>query len=923
MNDPREWAISYLAARGDVPWRWADDGEVITWTDGTTIAFREEIAYVLEWLVPHGWPSFGALVWLLAASRGKLPPRLSSEKRFVLPPDIGADAESDSTQPSLAAYHERLRTMHATVEDGLTAIANLPESLRTTLRAKAVLAEKIFGDLPGDTGNGALYSAVVEVLRSGLLTDAMLNDPGAPPAEKRNEWLSLHDGLKGLTPELLALRVQTGLDAVPQAPELPPIASMRVRALLADLRSDAEHAGLARLARDFMAALQLPRHLSEPDEMPIGGFADIANRGSLDRLLLSELAHDDLTLAVRIALNEALYLRREPPAQQPPSTLAVLIDSGVRLWGVPRVLATAVALALIAKSARHEEPVVFRACEKELKPVDLLTRKGLISHLGALETHAHPGLALEAFEKLVHAEERADAVLITHRDVLADADFQRILAGTKFEMLYLGVVDREGGFELLRYPRGGLPVCQAHVNIEDLWPAPAAPVRGPRRKPLIDRETYPELPVCFSRNPFPLRIAVRGKVQASVQTSGGGGLCVLQDRRLLQWDRPGRGARTLAWSLPRGRTLWLGEQADGRACVIKSHHGNRQISCRVFLRNGDLVHSHDWRFADPIRRLVVQGDLVFMIGFREITVRSMGTGEQLGMLAESGQPSYGIYFRAAGNAWKILAWNGLTLELAPVTFSLGIPTLKVLRIFHRQGFEGPWCITRDGDIYSHEGRIVLQLGPLQPVVRISENGHRLLVAGTVVKETRLVDLPTLTSRFILGNIRDEDWEWRPAPPVFAVRVRFDKIAIGKGGRLHLHSLSGVWWVVGITADEAGGASYYEPILTKAESAPPDAVALVPIEMRGGHGFSVKMARWPDGRCAWLDDRGMLHLRSADRAMPEVTLVLSEPLCAWFSDNLCYGHEFFLGDQPRCDTGEIWKRIDGFCRPLPVFPPLKL
>src|SRR5207244_1253440 len=109
------------------------------------------------------------------------------------------------------------------------------------------------------------------------------------------------------------------------------IPSQRVRALIDTLRSDAGHAGMARLVRDFMAALQLPRRLSEPDELPIGGFADIANRGSLDRLLLSELAHDDLTLAVRIALNEALYLRREPPVKQPPSTLAVLIDSGVRL----------------------------------------------------------------------------------------------------------------------------------------------------------------------------------------------------------------------------------------------------------------------------------------------------------------------------------------------------------------------------------------------------------------------------------------------------------------------------------------------------------------------------------------------------------------------------------------------------------------
>jgi len=40
-----------------------------------------------------------------------------------------------------------------------------------------------------------------------------------------------------------------------------------------------------------------PTRLGEREQLPIGGVADITNV-SLDRLLLSELAHDDLTLSV-------------------------------------------------------------------------------------------------------------------------------------------------------------------------------------------------------------------------------------------------------------------------------------------------------------------------------------------------------------------------------------------------------------------------------------------------------------------------------------------------------------------------------------------------------------------------------------------------------------------------------------------------
>ena len=82
MDDAQTWAVAYLGAQGRVPWLWADDGDVLVWKDGTTVAFRQEIIQVLEWLVPHGWPPFGALVWLFAACRGKLPPAFSLPAGF-------------------------------------------------------------------------------------------------------------------------------------------------------------------------------------------------------------------------------------------------------------------------------------------------------------------------------------------------------------------------------------------------------------------------------------------------------------------------------------------------------------------------------------------------------------------------------------------------------------------------------------------------------------------------------------------------------------------------------------------------------------------------------------------------------------------------------------------------------------------------
>jgi hypothetical protein len=60
---------------------------------------------------------------------------------------------------------------------------------------------------------------------------------------------------------------------------------------------------------------------------------------------------------------QGLELRREAPPKNPPRCRAVLIDAGIRLWGVPRVFAAAVALSLVAVSDRRIRVDAYRACD--------------------------------------------------------------------------------------------------------------------------------------------------------------------------------------------------------------------------------------------------------------------------------------------------------------------------------------------------------------------------------------------------------------------------------------------------------------------------------------------------------------------------------------------------------------------------------
>ena len=71
-----------------------------------------------------------------------------------------------------------------------------------------------------------------------------------------------------------------------------------------------------------------------------------------------------------------------------------------------------------------------------------------------------------------------------------------------------------------------------------------------------------------------------------------------------------------------------------------------------------------------------------------------------------------------------------------------------------------------------------------------------------------------------------------------------------------------------------------------------------------------MAAWDDGSRAWLDSRGMLHLRSADPDVPEVTLVLGgDDLAGWASDGSVFGHRYYVGDVALADAAHF----DGLVR----------
>jgi ribosomal protein L7/L12 len=336
------------------------------------------------------------------------------------------------------------------------------------------------------------------------------------------------------------------------------------RGLLEELADDEELSGFARLTKQLIAAITLPRTLSDPDDLQMGGISDITNRGSLDKLLLSELAHDDLTLAVRLAMNEALYMRRESPPVPQARTRSVLIDVSLPMWGIPRLFATAAALALHATSDRQIRINCLRSSMVGMKPSKLITREGLQEHLAALEPTAHPGSSLAAFfQALGEESQAAEPVLITTSDVLENAEFRQTLDKLCSGDLWLVVVERDGRLKVLQKTRQGTSVRkQMQLPLEEILSRRTA-------EKIVRKDLPEELPAIFHLARFPLLLSHQTRV-GRLWRWGETAIAVTDDGRLMHWTKKGFGALQLATGLAArsDARIFLLKQSPGAFCQL-------------------------------------------------------------------------------------------------------------------------------------------------------------------------------------------------------------------------------------------------------------------------------------------------------------------------------------------------------------------
>ncbi|ASK31946.1 hypothetical protein CEY12_18330 [Chryseobacterium sp. T16E-39] len=237
------------------------------------------------------------------------------------------------------------------------------------------------------------------------------------------------------------------------------------------------------LIKRIWSGLKIPmRHLS-PGEQPIGGISDMSNKGDFHRMLLSEFANEDEVFMSRVANNETLYIQREVPPEENVFERIILIDTSLRNWGTPKVIAYASAIAVIKHPKAHSECQVFTLGQTSV-PISLDRVENVVDHLNQVSPVLDVSQALDQFFKDEHTDKDLEVFFITNQENLANENLQRVIHENRDRLKFVVTTSTEGEVNFFKHHKGTRKHIQKIVlPLQELWANP------PQRKQKADQES--------------------------------------------------------------------------------------------------------------------------------------------------------------------------------------------------------------------------------------------------------------------------------------------------------------------------------------------------------------------------------------------------------------------------------------------------
>lgn len=697
---------------------------------------------------------------------------------------------------------------------------------------------------------------------------------------------------------------------------------------LADMEQQNQYAGLVRFSRRLAGMIALPRRPADPDDLPIGGVSDVTNRGTPERLLMTELAADPMLMLARIANGQALYLRREMPPGPTARVRQVLVEATIQCWGISRVRMAAFALAVaISERNRMKLDAKFLLMSGDsYKEIDSTNEKGLIALIEELSPEADPGQAFKKFLKddASDAEtegERAEPLVVVTASTFRAPDFQRILHDVTRSLL-LAVIDRSGFARIIRWsPLGQIELQSLQVDL-DAKQIPIGANSASKEEPIFVKQRFP--PLAFS--------GTSREVEWMVCENDSNGPVVWQvtpDQRLLYYCKPIHGGEEITDLLPASIVLLSNPRTDGVDFVLADHAGQHFL-VKATLESHDISVTN-LGFWGRWTTYAFSGKFLLQFTGTSIQVFSCDEARRLATY-ESRRHHVGCGYQVDDN--NVLSihggaaahdWHQLNAVDMPESGRIGcvLPgldnELSVLSNDLKWAVAPNWTETGEakatqlpqelaGTCKSHPWPVMRCADGKSWIIRVSDAGSNTAQAAPqAASQLFFLDVPSGRAVKISQSVSSEAVRWA-APKAYHLVRR-------KPVRRRARAVS--LWSKGIVFEKEAGSHF---TLTIASDLPrrlkveryqlSSQQTMVPFGEPYSLGTSGAERKWtlrradlPGGTC-WLDSRGIFHFRR-DNEPAELSLVFSDShVAGWFSQSGLFGPRYFFPPSTQLDQEVI-------------------
>lgn len=236
------------------------------------------------------------------------------------------------------------------------------------------------------------------------------------------------------------------------------------------LINNSETFHIGSLIKNIWAGLSVPMHHNFAGIQPLGGVADLTNKGDFDKLLISEFAYDDDVFMSRVANNEALYIEREIPPQKNTFIRYILIDTSIYNWGIPKKIALAMALAM-AKHPKNQVETKIVLVGDTIDQMPYQTVSDIVQSTKIISNKIDCALGLESFFKENELKpNQSEVFFIGAEQVFNVEKFQRVLYNHFEQINYVFSISLEGFVQVFKHQTKAKTLLQTIcLPLEELW----------------------------------------------------------------------------------------------------------------------------------------------------------------------------------------------------------------------------------------------------------------------------------------------------------------------------------------------------------------------------------------------------------------------------------------------------------------------